>query len=181
MSKIKSQRIENNNGLNDPFDPKLSIADEKNSNIKIYDHKPIIYKRSPFEGRKDNRRNVVNEDGSLMHKNNQNENSEYSEHNGKLIKNEKMNELINYISEPYYNKAYKKVKTTPISNIDKDQFINQYYPQSKTNYNKNINIPSETNNKNNPNYNSNNARILQKAHRTLFQYVLLLFQQYLFL
>ena len=165
MSKIKSQRIENNNGLNEPFVPNLSVADEKNSNIKIYDHKPIIYKSSPFDGRKDNRRNIVNEDGSLMNKNNKNENSEYSQNSEKLKKNEKMKEIINYISEPYYNKSYKKVKTTPISNINKNQLFNQNYPEFQINYNTNNNIPSETKynayNKNNLNYNNNNTQIPQ--------------------
>ena len=159
MNKNKSQKIENNNDLNEPFVSNLSVADEKNSNIKIYDHKPIIYKISPFDCRKDNRRNLVNEDSFSIHKNNQNENSEYSEHSEKLITNEKMKEMINYISEPYYNKTFKKVKTTPISNINKNQIIYQNYPQSSSNYNINNNIPSETNynnyNKNKFNYNNN--------------------------
>ena len=160
MNKIKSQRIESNNDMNEPYPTNLSVADEKNSNIKIYDHQPIIYKTSPFDGRKDNRKKITNEDGYLMHKNNQNENSEYSGHSEKLIKNEKMKEMINYISEPYNNKDYKKVKTTPITNINNNQIIIQNYPHSKTNFYTNNNILSENNNithnKNNPNYNKYN-------------------------
>ena len=138
MSKSNNKQMEKN--INVHLPSMFPESDEKNSNIKIYSNQPIVYKDSPFYSRKDKRRELVKKDGPLNNKRNKiDENSEFSEdHSENLNKNKKMNEIINYISEPYYNKDYKKLKT-------------QQNVQPKINFNKNK-------------YNNNNNQISQTSN-----------------
>ena len=103
--------------INDRLPSMLPLDEEKYSNIKILDQKPILYKDSPFESRRDLRKNIDIEEGSSFNKNNRKDsNFEMSEEKSEDInKKQKLNEMINYISEPIYNanKNYKKLKTQP--------------------------------------------------------------------
>ena len=109
-------------------DPTLMpVAEEKYSNLKIYDQKPIYYKDSPFESRKESRKNLVNEDGSLVKNNIVNDaNSEFSEERSEgANKYRKNNPMMNYTNDPLYNveKNYKKMKT--YQNVqNKTNFLN---------------------------------------------------------
>jgi uncharacterized protein (UPF0128 family) len=50
--------------INDHLPSMLPLDEEKYSNIKILDQKPILYKDSPFESRRDLRKNIDIEEGS---------------------------------------------------------------------------------------------------------------------
>ena len=106
-----------NNFIEESIPTVLPVADEKYSNIKIIDQKISQYKDSPFESRKQQIKNIVNEGGSSIKQNNQNNvNPQFSVNNPQNVnKNNKLNRMITYISEPYYqaNKNYKKMKTQP--------------------------------------------------------------------
>ena len=155
-----SQNYSNKNEKNYEESPlyQLPIAEEKYSNLKIYDSQPINYKGSPFGERKEIRRKVGKEDGTLMNTLNQNdENPEYSEHSENLYKN-KTNDKSNY------NKNYKKMKTQPNIkpklnfnknkvnyNNDNNLLKEPNYPKFEENYDINNNPPPQYNN-NIPNY-----------------------------
>ena len=135
----------------------LPVDDEKYSNIKILDQKPIQYKDSPFQSRKEPRKDINNDVSSSFNQKSENDaNSEFSEeshHTNNNNKNKKLNEMINYITEPYpiTNKNYQKLKTQPniqpkmnfnnnnnqnqqlvntINQTNINQVIPQKYPQS---------------------------------------------------
>ena len=151
MSQNYSKKNEKN--LEKPPLYQLPVAEEKYSNIKIYDSQPISYKGSPFGDRKENRRKVGKGDGILMNTLNQNaENSEYSEHSENLYKI-KINDKSNY------NKNYKKMKTQPNMqpklnfnknninyNKDNNQIREPNYPKLEENYNINNSPPQYNNN-----------------------------------
>ena len=148
---MNSNYNQNQNFINENFSPMLPVADEKYSNIKILDQKVNSYKNSPFSSQKSPRKQKVKEDGSLFKNQNQNEgNSEYSEERSEDVnKKKRMNEMINYISEPInnVNKNYKKLKTQ--QNFQpKMNFLN-YDSSKKSNKvnNTNQNINSERKNK----------------------------------
>ena len=128
--------------INDRLPSMLPLDEEKYSNIKILDQKPILYKDSPFESRRDLRKNIDIEEGSSFNKNNRKDsNFEMSEEKSEDInKKQKLNEMINYISEPIYNanKNYKKLKTQPNLN-------------PKINFNNNTNKSNEIINSQNRN------------------------------
>ena len=130
------------NKSNEDFPSILPDDEEKYSNIKILDQKPIQYKDSPFESRSASRKNVDIDKGSSFKQKNQNDtNSEFSEDmSEKVNKNRKLNEMINYISEPIYNtnKNYKKLKTQP--NV-----------QTKLNFKNNLNKNNQIMNSQNEN------------------------------
>ena len=167
----KSNTYQTGKNINDHLPSMFPVADEKYSNIKIYDNQPMIYKDSPFESRNIDRRKVVNKDGTLIKQQNQNDaNSEFSEeHSENFDKSRKMNEIINYISEPYNDENFKplKVKSKINSNENNNQIsqmsntINQAinnqetqenYPSAIYNNNTNNNIINNNTN----NYNQNN-------------------------
>ena len=83
----------------------LPVAEEKNSKINIYKNTPIKYKGSPFESRKNDRKKYPNEDKFIpFSKDKFNSNSELSsEKSEEIYTKQRKNEIINYISEPYYN------------------------------------------------------------------------------
>ena len=162
----------------------LQITDEKYSNIKIIDQKPIIYKGSPFEARKRPKNNIANDYGYLVNQQYQSEpNSQFSEEiSENLNKNRKMIE-DNYIIKPYYttNREFKKLKTQPNikmnyknKNNQNDSLINNIKKINLTNNNqKNITIlPPKIiyNNNNLIDYNENTKYIykapiyIQKNH-----------------
>ena len=106
-----------NNFIEEGIPTVLPVADEKYSNIQIIDQKINQYKDSPFGSRKQQRKNIVNEGGSSIKQSNQtNVNPQFSVNIPQNVnKNNKLNRMITYISEPYYqaNKNYKKMKTQP--------------------------------------------------------------------
>ena len=106
-----------NNFIEEGIPTVLPVADEKYSNIQIIDQKINQYNNSQFEPRKQQRKNIVNEGGSSINQNNQNNvNPQFSVNIPQNVnKNNKLNRMITYISEPYYqaNKNYKKMKTQP--------------------------------------------------------------------
>ena len=116
------------NLIDDPLSSVLSIAEEKYSNLKILDQKPIIYKDSPFESRKDPRRNISNENQPLFKTQSlsqKEENSEYSEEKSEnLNKNKRINEMINYISGP-----------GPVDKYDNKNNVNKNYQKMRTQQN----------------------------------------------
>ena len=106
-------KIDNNN---DHLPSMLLVDEEKYSNLKILDQKPIQYKDSPFESRRALRKNVDIEEGSSFNKNNKNDaNFEMLKEKEDTSNKKKLNEMVNYLSEPIYNtnKNYKKLKTQP--------------------------------------------------------------------
>ena len=80
----------------------------------MIDQKINQYKDSPFESRKSQRKDIAN-DGSSIKKSKNDANSELSQSSQKASQKEKMNKMINNISEPYYqpNKNFIKMKTQP--------------------------------------------------------------------
>ena len=142
-------------------------SNEKNSNIKIYGNQPIVYKDSPFYSRKDKRRELVKKDGPLNNKRNKIEkNSKFSEdHSENLNKNKKMNEIINYISEPYYNKNYKKLKTQPNvqpkMNFNKNKYNNNNNNQISQTSNT-LNLVNNNNQENKQNYPPSKKKIYKE-------------------
>ena len=104
----------NENLNSEAFLANLPVPEEKITNLKILEQKPIQIKDSPFEARKGERKNY--EVGGSFNQNNQIEvNKELSEELSEDAKFKKRNEMINYISQPFYteNKKYKKLKTQP--------------------------------------------------------------------
>ena len=80
----------------------LPVAEEKSSNINIYKNTPMQIKNSPFESPSNDRKKYPNEQVFLPMVNDNY--SEFSEEKSEEIyKNQKRNEIINYISEPNYN------------------------------------------------------------------------------
>ena len=80
----------------------LPVAEEKSSNINIYKNTPMQIKNSPFESPSNDRKKYPNEQVFLPMANDNY--SEFSEEKSEEIyKNQKRNEIINYISEPNYN------------------------------------------------------------------------------
>ena len=80
----------------------LPVAEEKFSNINIYKNTPMQIKNSPFESPSNDRKKYPNEQVFLPMVNDNY--SEFSEEKSEEIyKNQKRNEIINYISEPNYN------------------------------------------------------------------------------
>ena len=131
------------NLIDDPLSSVLSIAEEKYSNLKILDQKPIPIRDSPFESRKDPRRNISNENQPLFKTQSLSQkdgSSEYSEENSEnQNKNRRMNEMINYISGPgpvdkysnknNINKNYQKMRTQQNPTVKyKKRRVNRVYP-----------------------------------------------------
>ena len=83
----------------------LPVAEEKSDNKNIFINSPIQCKNSPFDSRNIDRKKYPNEQAFPPISNEQSEAySEFSEEKSEEIyKNQKRNEIINYISEPYYN------------------------------------------------------------------------------
>ena len=100
-----------------PFD--LPIPEEKYSNINILKNTPASYKGSPFELRTNDGQKSPNEQMFLpLSKDQLDGESEFSEEKSEeIMKKQRQNEIINYISESSYNtiddKKFKKNKQDP--------------------------------------------------------------------
>ena len=83
----------------------LAIPEEKSSIINIFNNQPLKCRNSPFESRQNDRKKYPYEDNIIPFSNNQKDtNSELSNENSEeLYKQQRRNEIINYISEPFYN------------------------------------------------------------------------------
>ena len=83
----------------------LPIPEEKSSIINIFNNQPLKCRNSPFESRQNDRKKYPYEDNIIPFSNNQKDtNSELSNENSEeLYKQQRRNEIINYISEPFYN------------------------------------------------------------------------------
>ena len=83
----------------------LAIPEEKSSIINIFNNQPLKCRNSPFESRQNDRKKYPYEDNIIPFSNNQKDtNSELSNENSEeLCKQQRRNEIINYISEPFYN------------------------------------------------------------------------------
>ena len=83
----------------------LAIPEEKSSIINIFNNQPLKCRNSPFESRQNDRKKYPYEDNIIPFSNNQKDtNSELSNENSEeLFKQQRRNEIINYISEPFYN------------------------------------------------------------------------------
>ena len=132
---------QNNNYDNEYLPSILPVEEEKYSNIKIIDQKPIKYQQSPFESRKNKRKNIKQ---IPIKQQNQNEtNSEFNEDKSEnLNKNSEKNIDINYIKKPYHstNRDYKKLRTQPNiqPKINFKNNTNKINPPQEIGYNNNI-------------------------------------------
>ena len=98
---MNTDNLQQTNNVNEQgFSSSFPVAEEKYSNIKMIDQKINQYKDSPFESRKLQRKDIAN-DGSSIKKSKNDANSELSQSSQKASQKEKMNKMINYISEPY--------------------------------------------------------------------------------
>ena len=113
---MKKPDLQRSHTTEEMFPSNLQVAEEKFSNINIYKNSPIEYKNSPFEARNNERKKYPNEQIFSPNSNdNFDENSQFSEEKSEEIyKNKKRNEIINYISEPYYNNLDDKKKQKKI-------------------------------------------------------------------
>ena len=143
----------------------LPVADEKESDLNILDYKPIQYKDSPFQSRKAPRQNINNSPSDHFNQKNKNDgNSEYSEDSQNIYKNKKINEMVNYITEPYpnTNKNYQKLKTQP--NVQPKMNFNNYNNQNQSL----VNTINQSNNNQiiNQNYPEQNEQEQEKVYNT---------------
>jgi len=111
----------------------LPVAEEKYSKINIYKNTPIKYNGSPFESRKNDRKKYPNEDAFIsLSKDKFNSNSELSSEKSEEIY--KRNEIINYISEPYYStiseKRYQNKIVKRSRNIEENNQKRKESPQN---------------------------------------------------
>ena len=106
---MKNQAFQNNYPQEEKYPSILPVAEEKNSNINIYNNKPIICKDSPFGSLQGSTIKYPNEKDPSI-KDQSDANSKFSDENSEEnYKKLKRNELINYVSEPYYenNREYR--------------------------------------------------------------------------
>ena len=138
--------LSNNN--NEYFPSILPSTEEKFSNIKIIDQKPIQYQESPFESRKNQRKNI-----NIKQKIKNDTNSEFSEDRSEnLNKNKKRSAAPNYVKKIYYttNREYNRMKTQPNfqPKIKYENNINKINPHQQiidyNNITKNNQIPQQT-------------------------------------
>ena len=114
----------------------LPVAEEKDSKINIYKNTPIKYNGSPFESRKNDRKKYPNEDAFIsLSKDKFYSNSEISsEKSEEIYKKQKRNEIINYISEPYYStiseKRYQNKNVKRSRNIEENNQKRKESPQN---------------------------------------------------
>ena len=102
---MKAPDLQRSHTTEDRFPSIFPATEEKFSNINIYKNSPIPYKNSPFETRNNERKKYPNEQSIIpISYDKKDANSEFSdEKSEEIYKKQKRNEMINYISEPYYN------------------------------------------------------------------------------
>ena len=176
---MKNQAFQNNYPQEEKYPSILPVAEEKNSNINIYNNQPIICKDSPFGSLQGSTIKYPNEKDPSI-KDQSDANSKFSDENSEEnYKKLKRNELINYVSEPYYenNREYrvqhkvqkrknnfdennrKKKESPENSNEDKRQKTKKINVQINKNEGLNNNYRyNSTNNSKNFNYNSNYSK-----------------------
>ena len=132
---MKKPDLQRSHTTEEMFPSNLQVAEEKFSNINIYKNSPIEYKNSPFEARNNERKKYPNEQIFSPNSNsNFDENSQFSEEKSEEIyKNKKRNEIINYISEPYYNNLDDKKKQKKIQKMINLEEIDQKRKESPGN------------------------------------------------
>ena len=132
---MKAPDLQRSHTTEERFPTFFPVAEEKSSNINIYKNSPLPYKNSPFENRDKERKKYPNEQEFIPISKDQLEaNSEFSEEKSEEIyKRQKRNEIINYISEPYYNTLDNKKHQKKNKKKTNKEEINQKRKESPEN------------------------------------------------